>query len=166
MFNGELDYEQVVLEKFAFSNALSLSGGIMFAFSDIFINICKTNYILMLAFVLLTSVKLAIWEVSLDNFVESIQSIPEVDPLMYSFIGNTSICCFLKVEIVLYIEWHRCEQCLFEMSQLSINFFNQMLKSGQRVKLSRAEVMQKIGELFSLRSGSICKTLSGLYCMR
>ncbi|XP_067312224.1 required for meiotic nuclear division protein 1 homolog [Pseudorasbora parva] len=73
LFSGELDYEQVVLEKFAFSNALSLS------------------------------VKLAIWEVSLDNFVESIQSIPE------------------------------------------------MLKSGQRVKLSRAEVMQKIGELFSLR---------------
>ncbi|XP_051503266.1 required for meiotic nuclear division protein 1 homolog isoform X2 [Myxocyprinus asiaticus] len=73
VFNGELDYEQVVLEKFAFSNALSLS------------------------------VKLAIWEVSLDNFVESIQSIPE------------------------------------------------MLKSGQRVKLSRAEVMQKIGELFALR---------------
>ncbi|KAK7142749.1 hypothetical protein R3I94_012182 [Phoxinus phoxinus] len=73
LFNGELDYEQVVLEKFAFSNALSLS------------------------------VKLAIWEVSLDSFVESIQSIPE------------------------------------------------MLKSGQRVKLSRAEVMQKIGELFSLR---------------
>ncbi|KTF84428.1 hypothetical protein cypCar_00008838 [Cyprinus carpio] len=73
LFNEELDYDQVVLEKFAFSNALSLS------------------------------VKLAIWEVSLDNFVESIQSIPE------------------------------------------------MLKSGQRVKLSRAEVMQKIGELFSLR---------------
>ncbi|XP_016139539.1 required for meiotic nuclear division protein 1 homolog [Sinocyclocheilus grahami] len=73
LFNGEMDYDQVVLEKFAFSNALSLS------------------------------VKLAIWEVSLDNFVESIQSIPE------------------------------------------------MLKSGQRVKLSRAEVMQKIGELFSLR---------------
>ncbi|TRY83469.1 hypothetical protein DNTS_016213 [Danionella cerebrum] len=72
-FNGELDYEQVVLEKFAFSNALFLS------------------------------VKLAIWEVSLDDFVESIQSIPE------------------------------------------------MLKSGQRVTLSRAEVMQKIGELFSLR---------------
>uniref|UniRef100_A0A671NCT8 Required for meiotic nuclear division protein 1 homolog n=2 Tax=Sinocyclocheilus anshuiensis TaxID=1608454 RepID=A0A671NCT8_9TELE len=73
LFNEEMDYDQVVLEKFAFSNALSLS------------------------------VKLAIWEVSLDNFVESIQSIPE------------------------------------------------MLKSGQRVKLSRAEVMQKIGELFSLR---------------
>ncbi|XP_056623903.1 required for meiotic nuclear division protein 1 homolog isoform X2 [Triplophysa dalaica] len=73
LFNGEQDYEQVVLEKFAFSNALSLS------------------------------VKLAIWEISLDNFVESIQSIPE------------------------------------------------MLKSGQRVKLSRAEVMQKIGELFALR---------------
>uniref|UniRef100_A0A8C1LPH7 Required for meiotic nuclear division 1 homolog n=1 Tax=Cyprinus carpio TaxID=7962 RepID=A0A8C1LPH7_CYPCA len=73
LFNEELDYDHVVLEKFAFSNALSLS------------------------------VKLAIWEVSLDNFVESIQSIPE------------------------------------------------MLKSGQRVKLSRAEVMQKIGELFSLR---------------
>lgn len=91
MFNGELDYEQVVLEKFAFSNALSLSGGIMFASSHIFIKLCETNYILMLAFVLLTSVKLAIWEVSLDNFVESIQSIPEVDPLMYSFIGNASI---------------------------------------------------------------------------
>ncbi|XP_061700645.1 required for meiotic nuclear division protein 1 homolog [Syngnathoides biaculeatus] len=62
-----------VLEKFAFSNALCLS------------------------------VKLAIWEVSLDNFVESIQSIPET------------------------------------------------LKSGTRVKLSSAEVMQKIGELFTLR---------------
>ncbi|XP_056333637.1 required for meiotic nuclear division protein 1 homolog isoform X1 [Danio aesculapii] len=73
LFSEELDYEQVILEKFAFSNALSLS------------------------------VKLAIWEVSLDSFVESIQSIPE------------------------------------------------MLKSGQRVKLSRADVMQKIGELFSLR---------------
>lgn len=71
--NGDMDYEQLVLEKFAFSNALSLS------------------------------VKLAIWEVSLDNFVESIQSIPE------------------------------------------------MLKSGQRVKLSRSEVLQKIGELFALR---------------
>lgn len=73
LLNGELDYEQMVLEKFAFSNALSLS------------------------------VKLAIWEISLDNFVESIQSIPE------------------------------------------------MLKSGQRVKLSRSEVLQKIGELFALR---------------
>ncbi|MBN3320117.1 RMND1 protein, partial [Atractosteus spatula] len=73
LLNSEIDLEQVVLEKFAFSNALSLS------------------------------VKLAIWEVSLDNFVESIQSIPE------------------------------------------------MLKSGKRVKLSRAEVMQKIGELFALR---------------
>ncbi|KAG5265782.1 hypothetical protein AALO_G00246320 [Alosa alosa] len=71
--NGEMDYEQLVLEKFAFSNALSLS------------------------------VKLAIWEVCLDNFVESIQSIPE------------------------------------------------MLKSGQRVKLSRSEVLQKTGELFALR---------------
>ncbi|XP_063040323.1 required for meiotic nuclear division protein 1 homolog isoform X2 [Engraulis encrasicolus] len=73
LLNSELDYEQMILEKFAFSNALSLS------------------------------VKLAIWEISLDNFVESIQSIPE------------------------------------------------MLKSGQRVKLSRSEVLQKIGELFSLR---------------
>ncbi|KPP67536.1 required for meiotic nuclear division protein 1-like [Scleropages formosus] len=73
LLNGELDQDLAVLEKFAFSNALSLS------------------------------VKLAIWEVSLDNFVDSIQSIPE------------------------------------------------MLKSGKRVKLSRAEVMQKIGELFALR---------------
>ncbi|KAL6477693.1 hypothetical protein MHYP_G00135280 [Metynnis hypsauchen] len=73
IFNSEMDYEQVLLEKFAFSNALSLS------------------------------VKLAIWEVSLDNFVESIQSIPET------------------------------------------------LKSGKTVKLSRAEVLQKIGELFALR---------------
>ncbi|KAK6489052.1 required for meiotic nuclear division protein 1-like protein [Huso huso] len=73
LLNSELDPDQAVLEKFAFSNALSLS------------------------------VKLAIWEVSLDNFVESIQSIPE------------------------------------------------MLKSGKRVKLTRAEVMQKIGELFALR---------------
>nr|XP_023692080.1 required for meiotic nuclear division protein 1 homolog isoform X2 [Paramormyrops kingsleyae] len=71
--DSELEQDLAVLEKFAFSNALSLS------------------------------VKLAIWEVSLDNFVDSIQSIPE------------------------------------------------MLKSGKRVKLSRAEVMQKIGELFALR---------------
>ncbi|XP_027028571.2 required for meiotic nuclear division protein 1 homolog [Tachysurus fulvidraco] len=73
IFNSDLDYEQVLLEKFAFSNALSLS------------------------------VKLAIWEISLDNFVESIQPIPET------------------------------------------------LKSGKSVKLSRAEVLQKIGELFALR---------------
>ncbi|XP_026790265.3 required for meiotic nuclear division protein 1 homolog isoform X1 [Pangasianodon hypophthalmus] len=73
IFNSDMDYEQVLLEKFAFSNALSLS------------------------------VKLAIWEVSLDNFVESIQPIPET------------------------------------------------LKSGKSVKLSRAEVLQKIGELFALR---------------
>ncbi|XP_029282474.1 required for meiotic nuclear division protein 1 homolog [Cottoperca gobio] len=67
------DHAEAVLEKFAFSNALCLS------------------------------VKLAIWEVSLDNFVDSIQSIPET------------------------------------------------LKLGMRVKLSSAEVMKKIGELFSLR---------------
>ncbi|CAL8274637.1 unnamed protein product [Merluccius merluccius] len=73
ILNNELDLDEAVLEKFAFSNALSLS------------------------------VKLAIWEVALDSFVESIQPIPE------------------------------------------------MLKSGSRVKLSRAEVMQKIGELFALR---------------
>uniref|UniRef100_A0A3B3TWP6 Required for meiotic nuclear division 1 homolog n=1 Tax=Poecilia latipinna TaxID=48699 RepID=A0A3B3TWP6_9TELE len=69
----DMDQQEAVLEKFAFSNALCLS------------------------------VKLAIWEVALDNFVESIQSIPE------------------------------------------------MLKSGRRIKLSSAEVMQKIGELFTLR---------------
>lgn len=50
LLNNEMDQDQAVLEKFAFSNALSLS------------------------------VKLAIWEVSLDNFVDSIQSIPEVNP--------------------------------------------------------------------------------------
>ncbi|XP_072361237.1 required for meiotic nuclear division protein 1 homolog isoform X2 [Scyliorhinus torazame] len=71
--NSDLEPDESILEKFAFSNALSLS------------------------------VKLAIWEVSLDNFVESIQSIPE------------------------------------------------MLKAGKQVKLSRSEVMQKIGELFALR---------------
>ncbi|XP_054990887.1 required for meiotic nuclear division protein 1 homolog isoform X1 [Sorex araneus] len=45
--NAELDLDEAILEKFAFSNALCLS------------------------------VKLAIWEASLDKFVESIQSIPE-----------------------------------------------------------------------------------------
>ncbi|KAF7670062.1 hypothetical protein LDENG_00084460 [Lucifuga dentata] len=73
ILSDRISQDEAVLEKFAFSNALSLS------------------------------VKLAIWEVSLDNFVESIQSIPET------------------------------------------------LKAGKRVKLSSAEVMQKIGELFSLR---------------
>lgn len=73
VLNSEMDPDEAVLERFAFSNALCLS------------------------------VKLAIWEVALDNFVESIQPIPE------------------------------------------------MLKSGKRVKLSRADVMQKIGELFALR---------------
>ncbi|XP_067470201.1 required for meiotic nuclear division protein 1 homolog [Thunnus thynnus] len=73
ILSDKMDEHEAVLEKFAFSNALSLS------------------------------VKLAIWEVSLDNFVESIQSIPET------------------------------------------------LKSGKRVKLSSAEVMRKIGELFTLR---------------
>ncbi|KAM9355534.1 required for meiotic nuclear division protein 1 homolog [Pholidichthys leucotaenia] len=73
ILSNTMDEQDAVLEKFAFSNALCLS------------------------------VKLAIWEVALDNFVESIQSIPET------------------------------------------------LKSGKRVKLSAAEVMQKIGELFALR---------------
>ncbi|XP_077394877.1 required for meiotic nuclear division protein 1 homolog isoform X2 [Festucalex cinctus] len=73
VLSKHLEQHDAVLEKFAFSNALCLS------------------------------VKLAIWEVSLDDFVESIQSIPET------------------------------------------------LKSGTRVKLSSAEVMQKIGELFTLR---------------
>ncbi|NWS72415.1 RMND1 protein, partial [Crotophaga sulcirostris] len=73
LLNSELDSDEVVLQKFAFSNALCLS------------------------------VKLAIWESLLDNFVESIQSIPEI------------------------------------------------LKSQRRVKLSHADVMQKIGELFALR---------------
>ncbi|KAM6185989.1 required for meiotic nuclear division protein 1 homolog [Rhynchocyon petersi] len=45
--NSELDLDDTILEKFAFSNALCLS------------------------------VKLAIWEASLDKFIESIQSIPE-----------------------------------------------------------------------------------------
>ncbi|KAF3700945.1 Required for meiotic nuclear division protein 1 -like protein Precursor [Channa argus] len=73
ILSDEMEQHEAVLEKFAFSNALC------------------------------SSVKLAIWEVSLDNFVESIQSIPET------------------------------------------------LKSGKRVKLSSAEVMKKIGELFTLR---------------
>ncbi|KAK1210702.1 RMND1 protein, partial [Pygoscelis papua] len=73
LLNSELDTDEVVLQKFAFSNALCLS------------------------------VKLAIWESLLDNFVESIQSIPEI------------------------------------------------LKSRRKVKLSHADVMQKIGELFALR---------------
>ncbi|XP_027487713.1 required for meiotic nuclear division protein 1 homolog isoform X1 [Corapipo altera] len=73
LLNSELDNDEVVLQKFAFSNALCLS------------------------------VKLAIWESLLDNFVESIQSIPEI------------------------------------------------LKSRRKVKLSHADVMQKIGELFALR---------------
>ncbi|XP_061844977.1 required for meiotic nuclear division protein 1 homolog isoform X2 [Colius striatus] len=72
LLNSELDSDEVVLQKFAFSNALCLS------------------------------VKLAIWESLLDNFVESIQSIPEI------------------------------------------------LKSRRKVKLSHADVMQKIGELFAL----------------
>lgn len=45
--NSELDLDDSILEKFAFSNALCLS------------------------------VKLAIWEATLDKFIESIQSIPE-----------------------------------------------------------------------------------------
>lgn len=73
ILSDQIEQREAVLEKFAFSNALCLS------------------------------VKLAIWEVALDNFVESIQSIPET------------------------------------------------LKSGKRVKLSSAEVMRKIGELFTLR---------------
>ncbi|XP_060609550.2 required for meiotic nuclear division protein 1 homolog [Anolis sagrei] len=73
LINSELDADDVTLEKFAFSNALCLS------------------------------VKLAIWEASVDNFVESIQSIPEI------------------------------------------------LKLRRKVKLSHADVMQKIGELFALR---------------
>ncbi|XP_032072675.1 required for meiotic nuclear division protein 1 homolog isoform X2 [Thamnophis elegans] len=73
LINSELEMDDFILEKFAFSNALCLS------------------------------VKLAIWEAALDNFVESIQSIPE------------------------------------------------MLKLRKKLKLSHADVMQKIGELFALR---------------
>ncbi|XP_015677429.1 required for meiotic nuclear division protein 1 homolog [Protobothrops mucrosquamatus] len=73
LINSDTEVDDIVLEKFAFSNALCLS------------------------------VKLAIWEASLDNFVESIQSIPE------------------------------------------------MLKLRKKLKLSHADVMQKIGELFALR---------------
>ncbi|XP_019382569.1 PREDICTED: required for meiotic nuclear division protein 1 homolog isoform X1 [Gavialis gangeticus] len=73
LLNSDLSTDEDILEKFAFSNALCLS------------------------------VKLAIWESSLDMFVESIQSIPE------------------------------------------------KLKSRKKVKLSHADVMQKIGELFALR---------------
>ncbi|XP_068195107.1 required for meiotic nuclear division protein 1 homolog isoform X2 [Antennarius striatus] len=73
ILNSQMDPQETILEKFAFSNALCLS------------------------------VKLAIWEESLDSFVDSIQTIPET------------------------------------------------LKSGKRVKLSAAEVMKKIGELFTLR---------------
>uniref|UniRef100_A0A674CMM0 Required for meiotic nuclear division 1 homolog n=1 Tax=Salmo trutta TaxID=8032 RepID=A0A674CMM0_SALTR len=74
LLNNETYPDEAVLDKFAFSNALSLS------------------------------VKLAIWEVALDHFVESIQSIPELRPL------------------------------------------------NDSVRLSRAKVMQKIGELYSLRN--------------
>uniref|UniRef100_A0A8D0ECM8 Required for meiotic nuclear division 1 homolog n=1 Tax=Salvator merianae TaxID=96440 RepID=A0A8D0ECM8_SALMN len=73
LINADLDTDEAVLEKFAFSNALCLS------------------------------VKLAIWEAALDSFVESIQSIPE------------------------------------------------MLKARRKLKLTHADVMQKIGELFALR---------------
>uniref|UniRef100_A0A7N8Y2P8 Required for meiotic nuclear division 1 homolog n=1 Tax=Mastacembelus armatus TaxID=205130 RepID=A0A7N8Y2P8_9TELE len=52
ILSDEVDQHEAVLEKFAFSNALCLS------------------------------VKLAIWEVALDNFVESIQSIPEVQRVL------------------------------------------------------------------------------------
>ncbi|XP_075459187.1 required for meiotic nuclear division protein 1 homolog isoform X1 [Ascaphus truei] len=48
LLNSHLETEEAILEKFAFSNALCLS------------------------------VKLAIWEATLDTFVESIQSIPEM----------------------------------------------------------------------------------------
>ncbi|KAM9310873.1 required for meiotic nuclear division protein 1 homolog isoform 1-T1 [Gastrophryne carolinensis] len=47
VLNSQLDPDEIILEKFAFSNALCLS------------------------------VKLAMWEATLDTFVESIQSIPE-----------------------------------------------------------------------------------------
>ncbi|KAM5171448.1 required for meiotic nuclear division protein 1 homolog isoform 1-T1 [Mantella aurantiaca] len=48
MLNAQLEVDEIILEKFAFSNALCLS------------------------------VKLAMWEATLDTFVESIQSIPEM----------------------------------------------------------------------------------------
>lgn len=48
VLNSQLEADEVILEKFAFSNALCLS------------------------------VKLAMWESTLDRFVESIQSIPEM----------------------------------------------------------------------------------------
>lgn len=74
--------------------------------------------------------KLAIWEVLLDNFVESIQTIPEVR-------HTASVISRFAVE-------SRIELIVIFVSL-------QTLKSGKRVKLSSDEVMKKIGELFSLR---------------
>lgn len=68
-----MEQHEAVLEKFAFSNALCLSGGSRWV--RIFL-LCASNVYSWRP--LRFAVKLAIWEVSLDNFVESIQSIPEV----------------------------------------------------------------------------------------
>lgn len=72
MLSDDLEQHEAVLEKFAFSNALCLSGeNLNFKIKMIFTMLSLTSC-------LVFPVKLAIWEVSLDNFVESIQSIPEV----------------------------------------------------------------------------------------
>uniref|UniRef100_A0A8C2BY72 Required for meiotic nuclear division protein 1 homolog n=1 Tax=Cyprinus carpio TaxID=7962 RepID=A0A8C2BY72_CYPCA len=121
LFNEELDYDQVVLEKFAFSNALSLS------------------------------VKLAIWEVSLDNFVESIQSIPEVDPLMYSFIGNTIFlncyrhCINLSSDLLITPDFYWDREDLEQLYDKTCQFLN----INRRVKVVN-EKLQHCTELTDL----------------
>lgn len=83
ILSDEIDHDEAVLEKFAFSNALCLSGeNLCFKYKSYrFVLFCSSTLLRQLSesdLLVSFPVKLAIWEVSLDDFVESIQSIPEV----------------------------------------------------------------------------------------
>lgn len=86
---------------------------------------------------------------SLDNFVDSIQSIPEVHwklnirqlEIMDNCVSVMVVCLCVR----------SCTSAPLNANVLIYFFFPQTLKSGKRVKLSSAEVMKKIGELFTLR---------------
>lgn len=71
-----MDQHEAVLEKFAFSNALCLSGKNLILKASEWLLFWL--YVFFYSSICFFPVKLAIWEVALDNFVESIQSIPEV----------------------------------------------------------------------------------------
>jgi uncharacterized Rmd1/YagE family protein len=107
--------QELLLEKYAFSDAMSLSGMIA-------ISLRPTIYSISFCMFFILSVKLAMWESALDDYVRSVQWVPQV--------CARSTTCVNLVMFVLYM---------------------QTLKLGKTLKISRKEVLQKTGEIIMLR---------------